>query len=199
MPALLRSTDYSHPSECSIHIAGIRTRSNDVKTTQRGRVLLELRDVIRLNLLVRDRIDFDGFKRWYHTLYIPEQAALTCVLCEFACQAGFDDATCRQAIIDAMLDPTDPTVIQAQSFCRVYKMDVAGLYGWMLQLEDIKRVTVFRYYIYLFGHAEGKTYPACRDSGQCNHWWHGDLPTQHELDAAPRGHPIRRIHWPGTP
>jgi len=52
-------------------------RSNDVKTTQRGRVFLELRDVIRLNLLVRDRIDFDGFKRWYDTLYIPEQAALT--------------------------------------------------------------------------------------------------------------------------
>ena len=100
-----------------------------------GRIVyLEIRDVMRLNLLVRDRINFEAFKRWYDTLHIPEQAALTNVLFHFACQASFDAVTCRQAIADAKLDSTDPTVIHAQEFHEVAEtggLDLQGfIAGW---------------------------------------------------------------------
>ena len=58
-----------------------------------------------LNRLVRDRIDFEGFKRWYDALSTPEQAALITILHQFAIQAGIDDATCTAAIVHGGLEP----------------------------------------------------------------------------------------------
>ena len=39
-----------------------------MKRNEDGSVYLELPDIIRVNQLVRERIDFDGFKEWYDSL-----------------------------------------------------------------------------------------------------------------------------------
>lgn len=36
-----------------------------------GSASLELSDIIRVNQLVRNQIDFDGFKEWYDSLAVP--------------------------------------------------------------------------------------------------------------------------------
>lgn len=48
----------------------------------------ELADLIRVNQLVRGRIDFEGFRTWYTALPPDQRRGLTYLLCEFAHQAG---------------------------------------------------------------------------------------------------------------
>ena len=165
--------------------------------TERGTILFDYGDLIRINRLVRDRIDFEAFKRWYDRLSTAEQSALISVLYQFTVQAGFDDDICNAAITDAELSPMDPIVHRAQSFHTPHgHIDIQGLYQWAVQIEGGDRSTVFRYFVYLFGHAEGKVYKGCHGTTRCNHWWHGDLPAEEEVASAPAGHLFHRPAWP---
>lgn len=146
-----------------------------MKRDEDGSVYLELPDIIRVNQLVRERIDFEGFQEWYDSLSVPEQSALTATLCEFAYQAGFDEETYNEALSEANLDLNSSLVVHAKSFHQPYEfLDLSGLYVWLVQLDKAERFTVFRMFVYLFGKAEGKCYQ--RETKEpCSHWWHRDL------------------------
>ncbi len=62
-----------------------------------GLFQLELSEIIRVNQLIRVKIDLDGFASWYGQLSLPEQRALVGCLFEFAWQAGVDDAILNEA------------------------------------------------------------------------------------------------------
>ena len=153
-----------------------------MKPGGKGLFYLELQDAIRVNQLVRGRIDFDAFKEWYISLSTPEQSALSVALYEFACQAEFDEKTYNEALSEAKLSPNAPLALYAKSFHKPHFTDLKGLHNWTTQLNDSDRFTVFRMLVYLFGKAEGTLYE--RESKQhCNHWWHRDLLDERVIQA----------------
>jgi hypothetical protein len=140
-----------------------------------GSASLELPDIIRVNQLVRSRIDFDSFKAWYESLSVSEQSALTTTLCEFAYQVGFDAKIYQDALSEAKIDADNPIVIHAASFHKPYEfLNLFGLYTWLSQLNHDERFTAFKMFVYLFGIAESN---CCQRETKesCNHWWHRDL------------------------
>jgi hypothetical protein len=154
-----------------------------MKYDENGSAYLELPDIIRVHQLVRGGIDFDGFKRWHDSLSIPEQSALTATLCEFAYQAGFDEDTYSDALSGASLDASNPLVVHAKSFHKPYEfLNLFGLYTWLTQLDEAKRLTVFKLFVYLFGKAEWACYQE-ETKESCNHWWHRDLLDERVVQA----------------
>lgn len=154
-----------------------------MKYAEDGSVYLELPDIIRVNQLVRGRIDFDGFKEWYNSLPIPGQSVLITTLCEFAYQAGFDGGICREALSEADLDADNPLVVHTMSFHKPYEfLNLFGLCTWLTRLDEAKRFTVFKVYVYLFGKAEGARYQQ-ETKESCNHWWHRDLLDERVVQA----------------
>jgi hypothetical protein len=154
-----------------------------MKYDENGSAYLELPDIIRVNQLVRGRIDFSGFKQWYDALSIPEQSALTTTLCGFVYQAGFDEETYSDALSEAGLDTSNPLVVHAKSFDKPYEfLNLFGLYTWLTQLDEAKRLTVFKMFVYLFGKAEGSCYQR-ETKKSCNHWWHRDLLDERVVQA----------------
>lgn len=121
-----------------------------MERTERGTIFLNYGDLIRLNRLVRDRIDYEAFKRWYDSLSTPEQAALISVLCEFTIQAGFDDHVYYAAIADAGLESNHPILMRAESFHTPgrWLREHQTLYQWASQLNDTDRATVFKYFVF---------------------------------------------------
>jgi hypothetical protein len=164
-----------------------------------GVIYLEFGELMRINRLVRGRIKYEAFSEWYASLSTLKQAALIKALNDFATQAGYDDALCDQAIAEAQLDANDPQVVCARSFINDrWSMPSREFYWWLVSLPKSERLRVFKYFVYVFGLAEGVSYRACHDHGQCSHWWHGDLPTDEQLASAPSGHPFHSIAWPGS-
>ena len=147
----------------------------------------ELPDLIRVNQLVRGRIDFDGFRAWYDTLPPEQRRALTYLLCEFAHQAGVRDDTWDEALAASGLPASDP-VVQRLWSARRAEFPVFPLYEFVVAVPEEDLPTVFRLFVYLFGTAEGAVYRGERKEW-CNHWWHRDLLDQRvvrELLADPR-------------
>lgn len=133
----------------------------------------ELADLIRLNQLVRGWIDIAGFHSWYASLPFERQRALTYQLCEFAYQAGVDDALWDEALAASGLSASDPVVRRALAAGRG-QHPVFRLHDFVVALPAEDLATAFRLFVYLFGTAEGRVYR--RESKEhCNHWWHRDL------------------------
>jgi hypothetical protein len=133
----------------------------------------ELPDLIRVNQLVRGRIDFDGFRAWYETLPPEQRRALTYLLCEFAHQAGVRAGTWDEALAASGLPASDP-VVQRLWFARRAESPVFPLYEFVVAVPEEDLPAVFRLFVYLFGTAEGTVYRGERKEW-CNHWWHRDL------------------------
>lgn len=147
-----------------------------MKSNNEGLVSLELIDLIRINQLVRNYIDFDKFEKWYNSLSVLEQSALTTTLCDFSYQAEFDEATYNEALKEAGIDSDNSLVKYAVSFYNKRRryLDIHSFYKWLIQLQDVERFVVFRNFVYLFGKAEGIVYRHETKEG-CNHWWHRNL------------------------
>lgn len=133
----------------------------------------ELVDLIRVNQLVRGRIDFEGFRAWYATLRAERQRTLTYLLCEFAHQAGVNNATWNNALSASGLSASDPVVQQLLAAGRV-EDPVFRLYDVLVALPEEDLRTAFWLFVYLFGTAEGFVY-RWESAEHCNHWWHRDL------------------------
>jgi len=133
----------------------------------------DLADLIRVNQLVRGRIDFDGFQAWYAALPPEQRRALTYLLCEFAHQAGVDDATWDEALAASGLSASDPLVQRVLS-ARQAEYPVFPLYQFVVAVPEDDLPNVFRLFVYLFGTAEGEVYRS-ESMEHCNHWWHRDL------------------------
>ena len=133
----------------------------------------ELSDLIRVNQLVRQRIDFEGFRAWYDALPAERRRALTYLLCEFAHQAGVSDTTWDEVLATSGLPASDPVVQRVWSARRA-EFPVLPLYEFVAAVPEQDLSTVFRLFVYLFGTAEGRVY---REEAveHCNHWWHRDL------------------------
>ena len=156
-----------------------------MKHYENGSVSLELAEIIQINQLVQDCIDFDGFKRWYDSLSDQEQCALTVTLCEFAYQAGFDEEIYEDALFEANIEVQNPLVVHATSFHKPYEfLNLFGLYTWLTQLNSTERFTVFKMFVYLFGKADRNRYDnKCEGKENCGHWWHQDLTDERVVQA----------------
>lgn len=133
----------------------------------------ELADLIRVNQLVRSRIDFEGFRTWYATLPFEQRRALAYLLCEFAHQAGVDDTTWDEALAASGLPASHPLVQRVLAAGRD-NAPVFRLYEFVVSAPEDDLPTAFRLFVYLFGIAEGGVYRS-ESKEHCNHWWHRDL------------------------
>jgi len=133
---------------------------------------LDIYDEIKINKLVRGKIDFEGFLLWYNSLCQAEQCTLITELYELAYQAGFKNNNIfyKDALKDAHLDDDNPLVIKTMSF----SFDLDGLEDWLIQLNHTERLTVFKLCVYIFGKIESNVYKN-ETKENCNHWWHRDL------------------------
>lgn len=133
----------------------------------------ELADLIRLNQLVRERIDIDGFRAWYDSLPAEGRRALTHVLCEFAHQAGVSESTWTEALSASGFSESNPLVAEVLSVGRA-KHGGFMLGQFLRDISDEDLPTAFELFVYLFGVAEGTVYRG-ESKRWCNHWWHRDL------------------------
>jgi hypothetical protein len=133
----------------------------------------DLPDLIRVNQLIRGRIDFAGFQAWYSDLTPDRRRALTYLLCEFAHQAGVDETIWNDALAASGLPAGDPVVQQVLSSGRD-KHPMLSLYHFMVAVPESDLPTVFMLFVHLFGEAEGRVYRG-ESMEYCNHWWHRDL------------------------
>lgn len=133
----------------------------------------ELADLIRVNQLVRGRIDIEGFRAWYAALTPDKQRALTYLLCEFAHQAGAKAITWDEAVAASGLPASDPVVQWVLAVGREAH-PVFRLYELVVAMSEMELPTAFRLFVYLFGTAEGSVYRG-ESREWCNHWWHRDL------------------------
>jgi Family of unknown function (DUF5958) len=132
-----------------------------------------LPDLIRVNQLIRGRIDFEGFQTWYAALVPERRRALAYLLCEFAHQAGVDETIWNEALAASGLPWGDLVIQQLLSAGRA-EHPVLRLYHFMVALPEADLPTVFKLFVYLFGEAEGRVYRG-ETTEYCNHWWHRDL------------------------
>jgi hypothetical protein len=133
----------------------------------------ELTDLIRVNQLIRGRIDFDGFWAWYGSLELARRRALAYLLCEFAYQAGVTDAIWDDALAASGLPASDPVVQQVLATSRG-ELPLFRLYEFLEAVPEKDLPAAFRLFVYLFGTAEGRVYRG-ESKEHCNHWWHRDL------------------------
>lgn len=121
----------------------------------------ELADMIRVNQLVRGRIDLEGFQAWFAALPPDQRRALTYLLCEFAHQAGVGNATWDVALAASGLMSSDP-VVQRVLAAGHGEHPVLRLYDLVVAVPEKELPTVFRLFVYLFGTAEGAVYRGSR-------------------------------------
>jgi Family of unknown function (DUF5958) len=145
---------------------------------------MSLADTIRINQLIRGRIDFDTFDSWYTSLSPDERSSLISTLFFFAYQAGVDEATWQQAATIGEFGHHAELVRNVKSFhlTDIGLHDGAGFDLWLETLSPNDKNTTFRIGVFLFGVAEGNVFRN-ETAASCNHWWHRDLLDVRVLDA----------------
>jgi hypothetical protein len=144
---------------------------------------MDLAEIIKINQLVRNRIDFVSFKDWYDHRSPAERHALISTLLVFAFQAGVEEETWEQAIIAGQLQRQAALIEHLKSF---HNTDLAlhdwdGFFEWLGRLAERDKYDVFAIAVYLFGSAEGAVFRN-EMKEHCNHWWHRDLLDQRVVD-----------------
>ena len=145
---------------------------------------MSLHDIIKINQLVRGRIDIDGFEEWYRQLSTHQQLALINCLYMFAYQAGADEHTWAEAL--SLAEPGSDLVI-AQNI-KSFHVAELGLHlsgdfdSWLKNLSEDYRYTTFVILVYLFGVAEGSVFRN-ETINSCNHWWHRNLLDSRVVEA----------------
>ena len=135
----------------------------------------ELAETIRVNQLVRDKIDLAGFTAWYEQLSVPEQRALIIALIFFAEQAGgLSDDVWFETLALTNLESTNPLFENQAAFLRKLITEIDDFDEWLAKLSNADKFAVFTFIVHLFGVAEGKIYRK-EQKDWCNHWWHRDL------------------------
>jgi hypothetical protein len=135
---------------------------------------MSLQDVIKINQLVRGRIDLESFNEWYAQLPPHEQRDLISFLHEFAYQAGVNDKTWAEALSFAGLGSDTDVVRDIKSFHLPGLQLTTDFRRWLAERSDDDRYTTFVILVYLFGVAEGTVFRN-ETLDSCNHWWHRDL------------------------
>lgn len=141
---------------------------------QVDQIFFEKTDVIRMNLLVRQRTDYEAFSRWYTSIDCDEQVELTSRLCEYAYQAGVDDIIHRQASVSSGLMEDSDFLDLLKKVKGLSGLNIGGLANWLRSANAEVRLRAFKYFVYLFGEAERRVLEN-EDRRSCNHWWHRNL------------------------
>jgi hypothetical protein len=139
-----------------------------------GHWYTDLPDLIRMNQLVRGRIDYAAFEAWYHSLPRDQQDVLLDELLVFALQAGVNDDVLADALQLAMLPISDPVVQSLMVKDKHGSPDWRGLDQLIASAHEPDRLKALRLSVFLFGVAEGRVFRQETKEG-CNHWWHRDL------------------------
>jgi hypothetical protein len=137
---------------------------------------MPLQDVIKINQLVRGRIDIEGFKQWYGQLATQERLGLMNCLHEFAYQAGVNDYIWADALSLAGFG-NDGVIAQDIRSFHVAELGLhfsGDFYSWLENLSEDDKYTTFVILVYLFGVAEGSVFRN-ETITSCNHWWHRNL------------------------
>lgn len=143
---------------------------------------LELPEIIRVNQLIRQTIDVEGFNSWYEQLPVPEKCALIHTLFEFAYQAGVDQNIYAEALSAANLEIEHPLIEIFRTFIGKNYPDWIRFHEWIKQLSEADRFIIFTFAVHLFGKAEGRSYRN-EQKEWCNHWWHRDLSDERVVDS----------------
>jgi hypothetical protein len=135
---------------------------------------LGLPDLIRMNKLVRGRIQVDAFESWYAGLGEPDRRALMYGLAAHAFEAGVDEDVARRAreLTPGALDCAGAMILDGVAGSSARRL--SKFHAWMKQAEPASLHVAFGYVVALFGIAEGRVF-AAETEGTCNHWWHRDL------------------------
>ena len=145
---------------------------------------MSLHEIIKINQLVRGRIDIDGFKEWYRQLSTHEQLDLINYLHEFAYQAGANDHTWADVLSLAELG-RDVVIAQNIKSFHVAELGLhltGDFHSWLENLSEDDRYTTFVILVYLFGLAEGSVFRN-ETINSCNHWWHRNLLDSRVVEA----------------
>ena len=137
---------------------------------------MSLDDAIKINQLIRSRIDFEGFNAWYAALSPRQRDSLTTTLFIFAYQAGVDEHTWQQAAAIGGFTHRTELVENIRSFhlTDIGLHDWSGFNSWFDALSASDRAATFAVAVFLFGVAEGAVFRN-ETVDSCNHWWHRDL------------------------
>jgi len=118
---------------------------------------VSVRDLIKMNQLIRERIDVDGFETWYADLSFGDQQSLIKTLFLFAYQAGVSDATWEQASSLGGFAGRATLVDKIKSFhlTEISLHDWIGFDSWLGGLSSHDKYATFLVSVYLFGVAAG--------------------------------------------
>jgi len=145
-----------------------------VKHDSLEHIQFDLTELIRINRLVRDRVDLEGFRHWYGDLDLKEKIVLLLHLHLFAQQAGYDDQLIQSAAVNASLPADNLLVTQALSFRGGYCSTFGDEESWLAELSAGERSEVLTFFVHLFALASNAALVRCTKES-CNHWWHRDL------------------------
>jgi hypothetical protein len=145
---------------------------------------MSLEDHIKINQLIRDRIDVEGFNSWYASLSPSERNSLVTTLFFFAYQAGVEDATWEQAADLGRFANQTVLIENIKSFhvTEIGLHDWTGFNSWIDTLSSHDKNTTLLIAVFLFGVAEGTVFRN-ETVASCNHWWHRDLLDARVVDA----------------
>lgn len=143
---------------------------------------MDLPDLIRMNQLVRGRIDYPAFEAWHLSLPREQQNELLHQIFTCALQAGTDESTVAEALTLSGL-PADDMVVRD-----LIARDSKGFPRWdglcriHASTDNIERLKALRFCVHHFGVAEGRVFRQETKEG-CNHWWHRDLLDERVVQA----------------
>ena len=121
---------------------------------------MSVKDLIRINQLIREQIDLDAFETWYADLSSGDQQSLIKTLFLLAYQAGVTDATWEQASSLGGFAGRVYLVDKIKSFhlIEIGLHDWIGFDSWLRGLSSHDKYTTFLVSVYLFGVAEGSCF-----------------------------------------
>jgi len=118
---------------------------------------VSVKNLIKINQLIQERIDIDAFESWYEDLSFVDQQSFIKTLVLFAYQAGVTDATWEQASSLGGFTGRASLVNKIRSFhlTEFGLHDWIGFDSWLGGLSSHDKYATFLVSVYLFGVAAG--------------------------------------------
>ena len=116
-----------------------------------------MKNLIKMNQLIQERIDIDAFETWYADLSFVDQQSFIKTLFLFAYQAGVTDATWERASSLGGFAGRPSLVDKIKSFhsTKICLHDWIGFDSWLGGLSSHDKYATFLVSVYLFGVAAG--------------------------------------------
>jgi len=145
-------------------------------------------DLIRINRLVRGKIDISGYRDWYGSISRAEQITLTFGLYTLTVHTGFHVQLSDKAV------ETSGVPLKLAEVLKLLVCDgsLGKLRAWLEAASNEDTDAAFPLFVHLFGESEAAVM-AIETKETCNHWWHRDL-----LDPRVIADLMSNPNWHGT-